>query len=83
MNQEHTKFHLSCCFRPMLSFALWLAAVASLVMAWVAVYQRGLVFGLEPLAWYWNALVLGVLSMGKKGYSHGSCGTCMSEKKEM
>ena len=37
-----------------------------------------LVFGLEPLAWYWNALVLGVLALGKKGRGgcHG-CGSCM------
>ena len=65
----------------MLGMLLWLAAAASLAMAWVAVFQRGLVFGLEPLAWYWNALVLGVLSMGKMGKGHGGCGSCSSEEK--
>ena len=41
---------------------LWAAGALSLVTAWVAVYQKGLVWGLEPLAWYWNALVLAALS---------------------
>lgn len=42
--------------------ALWAAGAASLVLAWVAVYRQGLVLGLEPLAWYWNALILATLS---------------------
>ncbi|OGY63369.1 MAG: hypothetical protein A3I89_01775 [Candidatus Harrisonbacteria bacterium RIFCSPLOWO2_02_FULL_41_11] len=80
MNGEHSKFHWYCCWRPTVKLVFWFAAVASLAMAWYAVYKKGLVFGLEPLAWYWNALVLGVLSMGKMGKSHGYCGACMPEK---
>lgn len=80
---NHTKMHWSCCWHPMLGLILWIAASASLLMAWVAVYRRGLVWGLEPLAWYWNALVLGVLALGKKGGGHGSCGSCMPEEKQM
>ena len=79
---NHSKWHLACCWRPMLGMLLWLAGAASLAMAWVAVYRRGLVFGLEPLAWYWNALVLGVLALGKKMHGH-NCAACMPEKKEM
>ena len=54
---------------------LWLLAAVCLVLAWVAVYMKNLVLGLEPLAWYWNALVLGVLAMPIKMDCHG-CGTC-------
>ena len=54
---------------------LWALAALALVLAWVAVARRGLVFGLEPLAWYWNALVLGVLSMGTKACKENGCCT--------
>ncbi len=38
-----------------------------------------LIFGLEPLGWYWNALVLGVLAAGlKAGKKGGCCGSCNS-----
>jgi len=77
---NHGKWHWRCCWQPMLGHALWIAAAASLAMAWVAVWRRGLVWGLEPLAWYWNALVLGVLALGKKSHC-GNCGTCMPEEK--
>ncbi|MBI4991755.1 MAG: hypothetical protein HZB99_00870 [Candidatus Harrisonbacteria bacterium] len=55
---------------------LWLASAVSLVMAWVAVWSRGLVAGLEPLAWYWNALVLAALATPIK-MDCSDCGTCM------
>ena len=76
----HSKWHLACCWKPVVGTVLWTAGMLSLVMAWVAVYNRGLVLGLEPLAWYWNALVLGVLAVGCSGHS-GHCGTCMPEEK--
>jgi len=65
---------------------LWTLAALSVLLAWWAVYRRGLVLGLEPLAWYWNALVLGVLALGCKSDcgscgSCGACGTCMPEEK--
>ncbi len=55
------------------SGALWLLSVVALVLAWVAVNRRGLIFGLEPLAWYWNALVFGVLSLGAHQCVGGKC----------
>ena len=45
------------------------------------VYKKGLVWGLEPLAWYWNALVLGVLGMGARSCKEDGC--CMLMEKEM
>ncbi len=43
--------------------------------------KDALVFGLEPLAWYWNALVLGVLAIGKKVSSSScGCGSCEGEE---
>lgn len=63
----------------LLGDVLWLAAAASLALAWAAVWRKNLVLGLEPLAWYWNALVLGVLALGKKSH----CGNlCAPEEKE-
>lgn len=56
-----------------LGMVLWLLAVVALVLAWVAVRQKGLILGLEPLAWYWNALIFGVLSLGA-----GKCDTTCS-----
>lgn len=68
--------------KSVLGKVLWGAAALSLLLAWVAVYKRGLVFNLEPLAWYWNALILGVLAVGTK--AGGSCyDTCSSEEKTM
>lgn len=69
----------------MVAIALWLGGVASLVMAWVGLSRQSLVLGLEPLAWYYNALIMGVLAMAGKGGRHcGGCGMCMTEeKKEM
>ena len=54
---------------------LWLAAALSLAMAWAAVWQRNLVFGVEPLAWYWNALILAALSTPVK-LDCSDCGGC-------
>jgi len=68
MNKKHWK-----CW---LWKGLWLAGVASLAMAWAAVWTRGLVLGLEPLAWYWNALVLAALATPVK-MDCSDCGTCM------
>lgn len=81
----HSKWHWECCWKPMVGMVLWGAGMVSLVMAWVAVYRRGLILGLEPLAWYWNALVLGVLGAGASsmGGGCGSCGTCSSDEKAM
>jgi hypothetical protein len=79
----HGKWHWVCCWKPVLSVVLWLGGVASLVLAWVGLARQSLVLGLEPLAWYYNALIMGVLAMaGKQGMHCGGCGTCMPEEKE-
>ncbi|MDP3999535.1 MAG: hypothetical protein Q8P76_03005 [bacterium] len=51
----------------------WALSIVALVLAWVAVYRRGLVIGLEPLAWYWNSLIFGVLSLGSHQCTEGKC----------
>ncbi|MDE2001171.1 MAG: hypothetical protein KGI60_01225 [Patescibacteria group bacterium] len=80
----HSKWHWACCWMPVLKKVLWAAAALSLVLAWVSVYRQNLVFGLEPLAWYWNALVMGVLAMGGWGkHCHGGSCEMSEEKKEM
>ncbi|MEK9170072.1 MAG: hypothetical protein AAB674_00285 [Patescibacteria group bacterium] len=65
-----------CGWKSWLGTGLWCLAVLALVLAWVAVFKRDLVFGLEPLAWYWNALVVGVLALPlKDNCASGSCST--------
>jgi len=59
--------------------ALWGLGALSLVAAWVAVGTKANVLGLEPLAWYWNALVLTALSIPVKLDCH-SCTVCMPTK---
>ena len=54
---------------------LWLAAAVSLALSWYAIWTRGVVLGLDPLAWYWNALVLAVLAIPVK-LDCKDCGTC-------
>lgn len=73
---HHSKWHWGCCWR----MALWTLAALALVVAWVSVYKKAPVFNLEPLAWYWNALVLGVLANGCKG-GCSSCETCEVNEK--
>jgi len=87
----HSKWHWMCCWKPLLGLVLWVAGLACLLFAWWAVRKaaqpgatlQDLPWGLEPLAWYWNALVLGVLAIGAKGHGGANCGTCMPEKTEM
>lgn len=66
---------------PLIGKILWIAGFACLILAWIAVYKKNLVLGLEPLAWYWNALVLGVLAVGMKCDCPSSCSTCDSSVK--
>ena len=56
--------------------ALWGLGAVSLVLAWLSIYQQALVFGLDPAAWYWNALGLVVLSIPIK-LDCSNCGACM------
>ncbi len=75
--------HWACCWKPMLGVVLWSLGMLALVLAWVSIWRQSLVFGLEPLAWFWNALVLGVLALGCKG-GHGchQCRSCEAPSKE-
>lgn len=91
---EHGKWHLSCCGPMILKKALWLAAALALVLAWVASAKAdGMVCfgardaggkcasGLPVAHLFWDALILGVLSMGLKKHHGMGCGTC--DKEEM
>lgn len=51
----------------LVGFIFWVLAVLSFVLALVAVVKKNLILGIEPLAWYWNSLVLGVLALGARG----------------
>ncbi|NCN53066.1 hypothetical protein GW950_01215 [Candidatus Wolfebacteria bacterium] len=46
--------------------ALWSLAALAFVLGWVSLLRQQLVFSLDPVAWYWNALVLGVLAVPSK-----------------
>ncbi len=54
---------------------LWVSGAVSLVLAWVSIYNQALVIGLDPAAWYWNALVLVALSIPVK-MDCTNCGVC-------
>lgn len=82
---NHKKWHWMCCWMPMLSMVLWAVAMASFVLGLVAITRPAGILQISTLGWYWNALILGVLSLGAKGcwHSHSSCDTCeMPEEKE-
>lgn len=81
----HKKMHWACCWMPMLSMVLWAVAMVSFVLGLVAISRPSGILQISTLGWYWNALILGVLSLGCKG-SKGHCGSCesceMPEEKE-
>ncbi len=55
--------------------ALWLAGVVAFVLGWVSIYKQAPMLGLDPLGWYWNALILVALSIPVK-MDCKDCGTC-------
>lgn len=61
----------------MVSMVLWVAAMASFVLGLVAITRPAGILQISTLGWYWNALILGVLSLGHKG-SRMNCGSCDS-----
>jgi len=81
----NSKWHWMWTAKAWLAKALWLGGVASLLCAWAGLYRQALVLGLEPLAWYYNALIMGVLAMaGNWSAGCDDCGMCMPEEtKEM
>ncbi len=90
----HGKYHWRCCARPLLGkLALGLATLA-LILAWVASAKAdGMVClkarasdgrcpsGLPVAHLFWDALILGVLSIGVGMPRH--CGRCMGGECEM
>lgn len=85
---NHKKWHGMHHWMPMLSMVLWAVAMVSFVLGLVAITRPAGIFQISTLGWYWNALILGVLSLGCKGpkmdcESCGSCESCeMPEEKE-
>ena len=70
---------MSHSFKCLLWKALWLLGAVSLALAWLSIYQQALVLGLDPAAWYWNALLFVVLSIPIK-LDCTSCGVCSAPK---
>ena len=73
---NHKKMHWMCCMMPVLSMVLWVAAMASFVLGLVAITKPAGILQISTLGWYWNALILGVLSLGCHGGSKMNCGSC-------
>ena len=81
---NHSKMHWACCWMPVLGMVLWVAAMASFVLGLVAITKPAGILQISTLGWYWNALILGVLSLGSKGSKmcHKSCDSCEAPKEE-
>ncbi len=62
MKPGHSTLHWLCCWAPMLAIIFWIAAIVSLVLAWIA--GDSIVFGKADAFWYLNSLALGVLALG-------------------
>lgn len=65
------RMHWCCCTLPLLSGLFWLLALVALVFGWVAWQDVFLGWGAQW--WFWNALILGVLSLYGRGKSLGAC----------
>ncbi len=72
-NVQHDKWHMHCCWKPMLGKLIWTAAFLSFVGGLVAFYRGGEFWSVSAMTWYWTALVGGVLAVGIRGY-HSWCG---------
>ena len=55
---------------------LWVLGVVSFGLGIYGAYKGSFVLNLDPLVWYWNALILVALSIPVKLDCH-DCGTCM------
>lgn len=86
---DHSKWHMMCCWKPMLGKALWVLAAFALLMAWVASTRADGTFCLSeraangacprgiPVAHFFlDSLSLGVLALGL--CSCGKMGACAS-----
>ncbi len=86
----HGKWHLSCCFKPLLGKVLWAFSVVSLIMAWTASTKKDGLFCLQarnaegacperglPVAHlFLDSLALGVLALGVSVSRCSNCGGC-------
>lgn len=77
MKDDHKcGMHCSCWY--FLGALLWLAAIFTLVCAWIA-GESGQTFGVSASTWYANALIFGVLAIPLKLKRHAAdcgCQTC-------
>ncbi|MDP3769692.1 MAG: hypothetical protein Q8R40_02005 [bacterium] len=65
------KKHCKC----LLWKGLWALGLITLILAWVSNYTQAALLGYGALAWFWTALVLGVLAIPIKLDCH-DCSTC-------
>ncbi len=57
---------------------LWVLGGASFLLGLYGAYRGDFVLALDPLVWYWNALVLVVLAIPIKLDCH-DCGACVAK----
>ena len=65
------KKHLKCLFWKV----LWALSALSVILAWYTNFTQSAIINLGALAWFWNALVLGVLAIPIKLDCH-NCNVC-------
>ena len=62
-------------YKCMLWKGLWLLAAVSFILAFVLAKDGGWIMRMGAEAWYWNALILGILAIPIKLDCH-DCGVC-------
>ena len=75
-NVQHDKWHMHCCWKPVVGKILWAGAFLSFVGGFLAFWYGGTFLNISWTTWYWTALVGGVLAAGIRGY-HSWCGCDM------
>jgi len=49
---------------PWVTFLMWLAAIVFVVLSWISVFsQSGVIWGLGPQWYIWNAVMFGILAI--------------------
>ena len=61
---------------------LWALGFITFVLAWIANYNQGAIFGFGALAWFWTSLVLAVHAIPIKLDCH-NCDVCQVAPKQM
>lgn len=54
--------------------AMWGLAALAFLLAWISVIRQAPIGQFDPLFLFWNALILGILSIPVKLDCHDSCG---------